>query len=144
MQFLEIEFMSPEYDEAVRLRDLVLRKPLHLEFLQWQLEEEYDETHIAVFDEGLILIGSLSLKPISQKVLKMRQVAIQEDKRGSGVGKALVGISETWAKQHGFEKIELHARDLAVAFYKKLGYTISGNGFTEVGILHFKMFKKIR
>jgi len=49
--------------------------------------------------------------------------------------------SEKFAVVKGFEKIELHARDTAVDFYKKSGYIPEGNIFKEVGIDHLSMYK---
>lgn len=52
-------------------------------------------------------------------------LAISREAEGQGVGKALMGAAETWAKEKGFEFMSLfvfatnqHAR----AFYEKLGY----------------------
>jgi predicted GNAT family N-acyltransferase len=39
--------------------------------------------------------------------------------------------------------VVLHARETAVSFYKKLGYTKEGNVFEEVGIPHWKMTKPL-
>ena len=38
----------------------------------------------------------------------------------------------------------MHARMTAVGFYAKLGYTRVGDGFTEVGIPHVKMEKRLQ
>jgi predicted GNAT family N-acyltransferase len=37
----------------------------------------------------------------------------------------------------------MHARKTAVVFYEKLGYTSTGNEFTEVSIPHFVMEKRL-
>ena len=73
----------------------------------------------------------------------MRQVAVDPDLQSRGVGSLLVSHSEAVARAKGFKKIELHARDTAVQFYKKLGYTVSGSVFKEVGIDHYYMDKEI-
>ena len=38
----------------------------------------------------------------------------------------------------------LHARQVAVPFYERLGYSIVGEPFEEVSIPHFKMEKGLR
>ncbi len=141
MYFSEIPFMSPEYDEAVALRNDILRKPLKLEFSVDQLEDEKDQIHLGVYGEDQVLLGCLTLKPIDETSIKMKQVAILEIRQRSGLGRKLVRFSEAWALRNGFFKMELHARDLAVPFYNKLGYKVEGEGFTEVGIMHYKMSK---
>jgi predicted GNAT family N-acyltransferase len=74
----------------------------------------------------------------------MRQVAVDLEWQKKGVGTMLVAASEKFACQHGYDKIVLHARDLAVPFYLRLGYEVYGEPFTEVGILHSAMRKKIK
>jgi predicted GNAT family N-acyltransferase len=56
----------------------------------------------------------------------------------------LVKYSEEYAISKGYLNIELNARESAVAFYKKLGYTVEGDVFEEVSIPHFRMVKKIK
>jgi predicted GNAT family N-acyltransferase len=52
-------------------------------------------------------------------------------------------LSEEVARQRGFDRIVLHARDTAVAFYLRLGYQLEGEPFEEVGILHRRMAKTL-
>jgi predicted GNAT family N-acyltransferase len=73
----------------------------------------------------------------------MRQVAVDTDCQQSGIGKLLVFFSEQYAKNNGFHTIELHARDAAKDFYLKQNYIVEGDVFTEVGIPHYKMKKKL-
>ena len=73
----------------------------------------------------------------------MRQVAVAENRQKQGIGQRLVAYSETWAQRNAFEKMTLHARETAVPFYLKLGYTTVGERFFEVGIPHFKMEKSL-
>ena len=56
----------------------------------------------------------------------MRQVAVVGDLQGQGIGTALVKRSEAMARELGFRRMILHARETAVAFYEKLGYTKVG------------------
>lgn len=143
MHILEIQFGTPEFDEAVRLRYEVLRKPLGLEYTAEQLATEFDNIHLAAFDVTGRLIGYLNLTPVDLEEVKMRQVAVHPDAQGAGVGKALVLASEAVAKRAGFKKISLHARETAVPFYQKLDYSIVGERFEEVTIPHFYMEKKL-
>jgi predicted GNAT family N-acyltransferase len=47
------------------------------------------------------------------------------------------------AKEHGFTKLVMHARDTAIGFYSKCGYRVVGNEFYEVGLKHFVMEKEL-
>lgn len=143
MTVIPIEFGTPEYDEAVSIRYEILRKPLGLQFSVAQLEKEWVDFHFACYADDATMIGCLILAKLDDKVLKMRQVAVKEKLQGAGVGKALVEASEVFSASAGFEAIELNARMTAVPFYEKLGYEKIGNTFTEVGIEHQKMVKKL-
>lgn len=143
MNIAQIEFATPEYDEAVRLRYEVLRRPLGLEFTPEQLAAEYSDIHLAAYDTSGQLIGYLCLTPLDESNVKMRQVAVHPDWQGKGVGRKLVEASETLARHSGFKTMLLHARDVAVPFYLRLDYHTVGEQFEEVTIPHFKMEKKL-
>lgn len=141
--FAPIEFGTPDMDEALALRDLVLRKPLGMVFETQDIEEEYKELHYAAFDTLGHLIAVLSLKNINEEVYKMRQVAVSPYLQGKGIGQKLVAYVECVLKSKNIKRIELHARDTAISFYKKLGYKIEGEPFEEVSIKHSFMYKNL-
>ncbi|HVT12703.1 MAG TPA: GNAT family N-acetyltransferase [Fimbriimonadaceae bacterium] len=134
---------SREYLEALDLRRRVLRWPLGLEYTEEQIAAESAETHFLAY-LGERCVGSLTMAPRSEEVVKMRQVAVDGDFQSRGIGGSLVQASESWAQESGFERIELHARQSALPFYERLGYRTLGAPFEEVGIPHRKMVKEIR
>lgn len=138
-----IEFATPDFDMALKLRDLVLRKPLNMEFYSEDISKEYDSYHLACFDDNDYLVGILILKPLNENVLKMRQVAVSPKCQGQGIGTYLVRSAESLAVNEGYTQFELHARENAVRFYKRMDYETVGNKFDEVGISHYKMKKKL-
>ncbi len=137
----EIEFASPEYDEMVRLRYEVLRKPLGREFTEEQLAAEYSDALFGIYDAQNHLLGCLIMTPKNGDVVKMRQVAVAQNTQGRGIGSEMVRAVEQWSKHKNYKFIELNARDVAVNFYKNLGYTVEGEEFLEVGIPHRFMCK---
>ncbi|MBK9272401.1 MAG: GNAT family N-acetyltransferase [Saprospiraceae bacterium] len=141
MYFTEIDFGTPEYDEAISLRSEILRKPLNLEFEIGQIAEEWKELHLAAIDGNII--GTLTFQKQNDGLLKMRQVAVVSDLQNRGIGAALVTFAENWALTNGFHQIVLHARKEATKFYLKLGYHIEGEMYLEVGIPHFTMVKNL-
>ncbi len=137
-----VEYDSPLQKKSVELRTKVLREPLGLVYTPEQLSAEKDEVHIIALS-GDMVVGVLLLKIAGENLLKMRQVAVDTDCQQSGIGKLLVFFSEQYAKNNGFHTIELHARDAAKDFYLKQNYIVEGDVFTEVGIPHYKMKKKL-
>jgi len=71
------EFGTPAYDESIRLRDDVLRKPLGLVFYAEDLAKEYNQIHIGYYENDE-LIGCMLLQDYGDKIAKMRQVAVAE------------------------------------------------------------------
>ncbi len=139
-----IEFATPAFDEALSLRNDILRKPLNLKFEIEDIAKEWDSYHLVCYDVNETLVGCLTLKPLEEGEIKMRQVAVIQGQQKKGVGTALVNESERFSVKVGFTKIVLHARKEAVPFYRKLGYKTQGKLFEEVGIPHYKMYKKLQ
>ncbi len=139
----EIEFGTPAFDEALRLRDDILRKPLGLKFTIPQIKEEYKQIHLGCYDDEVKLVGVLSLVEKEDGWIKMRQVAVAENMQGKGIGRRLVIFSEDEARRRGFDKMELNARETAVVFYKAMNYQTVGDRFEEVNIPHFRMEKEL-
>lgn len=140
---LPVEFGTPEFDETVRLRDQILRKPLNMEFTVEQISEEHNQIHLACYNERVEIVGCLVLKRVDDTYIKMRQVAVDEAIQKMGVGTKLVEASEIYAKSEGFKVMELHAREVAIPFYQKLKYKKVGKQFEEVGIKHYRMEKRL-
>ena len=137
-----VEHGSGEYEETVALRDEVLRKPLGLSYDPAELVGEKDSFHLA-FRRDTELVACLVLNPIDDRCIKMRQLAVRENAQGKGVGHELVNYAHSFAKGRGYEEIVLHARETARGFYEKLGYEAEGDSFTEVGLPHLAMRKKL-
>ena len=137
-----IKYGSSGYDREVQLRFAVLRKPLHLVFTAEQLAEEEKYIHIGYFEEEK-LIACLMLVPEKSGRIKMKQVAVDPAFQGKGYGSQIVQFAEQYAKEKKYTLMYCHARDTAVSFYSKLGYTITGEPFTEVTIPHRIMEKHL-
>lgn len=133
---------SEEYTDELDLRNRILRIPLGLDVHEDDLGKEHLHHHIGAFQSGK-LVGVLVLTPMNNSEVKMRQVAVEEYLQGMGIGKKLVEYSEQFAKENGFRKIVMNARDTAVPFYEKLGYSKDGDMFHEVTIPHFKLYKHL-
>ena len=137
-----VEHGSGEYEETVALRDEVLRNPLGLSYDPAELAGEKDSFHLALWDEEG-LAACLVLKPLDERGIKMRQLAVRESSQGKGFGREHVSYAESFAKGKGYEEIVLHARETARGFYQKLGYEAEGDSFVEVGLPHLFMRKKL-
>jgi GNAT superfamily N-acetyltransferase len=137
-----LDYGSHEYQQMVKLRDEILRKPLGLGFTPQELEEEKDNMLIGAFEEEDIL-GCCMLVEENPETVRLRQMAVLNDLQGKGIGRALMSFAENIARDRGYKKLSMHARKNAIGFYEKMGYNVAGNEFTEVTIPHFVMEKKL-
>lgn len=138
----EIKYQTEDYNQELKLRDQVLRKPLGLSLYDENLKAEKDDFHIGAYTNDH-LIGVLILTKQNEKEIKMRQVAVSEQWRSIKVGTALVRYAEHYAKNEGYEIVLLHARKTAREFYLKLGYESVGEEFLEINIPHYCMRKSL-
>ena len=137
-----IDHGTSEYKEMVKLRYNILRKPLNLDFAPEELEREKNDILICYFDDKS-LEGCCLLTKSGPKEVRLRQMAVISGLQKHGIGKALMQFAENIARDRGFTKICMHARETAVGFYEKLGYKKIGERFSEVTLPHFKMEKDL-
>ena len=135
MTFRSFELNTTEYKAALRLREDILRKPLGLTITEQELTHEADCFHLGSFD-GPELQAVLLLQPLDEYTVQMRQVAVSSALQGTGIGKQLIAFAEEFSRQKGYGTLIAHARSTALGFYRRLGYTVSGEEFMETTIPH--------
>jgi len=143
MVIREIEFGSELYQEELSLRDVVLRAPLGVTWSDIDLQGEDRQLHFGLFDDGDKLIACVLAKPLSEHEVKVRQMAVDEHHCGRGLGRELLEGVERMLAGRGFRHVQMDARKTAVGFYRKLGYSVEGDEFTQVTIPHFRMTKDL-
>ncbi len=142
MALKQIDHGSKEYQQMISLRKEILRNPLGLSFTEDELAKEKEDILIGAFDDDTILACCL-LTRMDDKCIKLRQMAVQNNLQGKGIGASMMNFAETVARDKGFKKLIMHARKTALGFYEKLGYRALGDEFEEVTIPHFVMEKKL-
>lgn len=132
-----------EYTKALALRYKILRKPLGLQFTEAELAKDLFDNHLGLFNSNGDIVACLILQGTANNRMKMRQVAVEDNLQGKGLGTMLNQAAEDFARKKNYEVMFCHARKTAVPFYKKQGYTIVGDEFTEVNIPHYLMEKTL-
>jgi predicted GNAT family N-acyltransferase len=74
-------------------------------------------------------------------VAKIQRMAVIDDVRGRGVGRALLAFLEEEARRRGASRLVLWAQTHARPFYERAGYAASGPEFDDAGIRHIPMQK---
>ena len=143
MPIKQIDHGTKEYQQMVELRNEILRKPLGLAFKPEELAKEKNDILIAVFEEDKLL-GCCLLTKVDNQCVRLRQMAVQNNLQGKGIGASMMNYAENVARDTGYHKIIMHARKTTIPFFEKLGYKVTGNEFEEITIPHFVMEKKLR
>ncbi len=145
MEFSLVDHDSSRYRDLVELRRRVLRSPLGLDFEARQLAEEKEDIHIGAYLDGE-LVGCVALRAVDGSEgakVQLRQMAVDPDHQGRGIGAKIVAFAGELAAERGFGQIILHARETAMGFYQKAGYVATGATFIEVTIPHRVMVKPL-
>lgn len=133
---------SDLYREVIALRHKVLREPLGLHFTEEQLAAEASHIHLALMVEGQVAACLYLIRETDTR-MRVRQVAVDPALQGTGLGKALALASERIAAQFGAREFVLDARETAIPFYEKLGYTVYGEPFEQSTLPHRAMRKNL-
>ncbi len=139
---MKIDVKEPKnWDEYYGLRWLVLRKPWGQPKGSEKDEMEKDSIHRAAFI-GNKIVGVARLHFNNIKEAQIRYMAVHPDYRGMGIGSRLLEEMEKIARRKKAEYILLNARENAINFYLKNGYSIIGKSYVLYGIIqHYKMIK---
>lgn len=143
VQCVTIDANSDSYQLTLKLREAVLRTPLGLTLSKEDTEFDHQHLHIGAFNEGQ-LIGCVVIAPLKneQGIFRIRQMAINDECQGQGVGRALVLSAENIVKQQNGKRIVLDARVSAQGFYEALSYTVISEPFIHKTIAHIIMEKQ--
>ena len=137
-----LDYGSKEYQQMVKLRDDMLRKPLGLGFSAQELENEKENMLIGAFEDEDML-GCCMLVEEKGDTVRLRQVAVLNDLQGKGIGRALINFAENLARDRGYKIISMHARKGTTVFFEKMGYKITSPEFIEITIQHYIMQKQL-
>ena len=131
-----------ELESMYDLRWQVLRKPWNqprgsekdqLESMAFQ--------YIALYREQVV--GTVRLHKLKDQVAQVRYLAVDEVFRGRGIAGRLMETIHLTAKNMFLKYLILNARETAVKFFEKIGYTVVGDGPLLFGeIKHKKMMMK--
>lgn len=102
--------------------------------------DEKDAVHAIALLDG-VLCGAGRFVFVEPGVAKIQRMAVIDDVRRRGVGRALLKFLETEAARRGAKKLTLDAQVRARGFYERAGYRSHGAEFIDAGIPHVAMEK---
>lgn len=107
------------------------RVPRELEWDEW--DESSD--HAVAIDSAGKAIGTARLLPDG----RIGRMAVLKERRGKGVGAALLRAMLDRARERSMTRAVLHAQVQAAGFYRRFGFREWGEEFLEAGIPHVEM-----
>ena len=103
-------------------------------------EFEKNAIHIVFLNTNKQVIGTGRLHTVNSTGI-ISQMAVSKENQKAGIGKKILNelICKCWST--GITQIELSARETAIEFYQKSGFTVFGNKYPsqKTGIIHQKM-----
>lgn len=140
---LVIPKTQAQFERYFYLRWQILRQPWDQPLGSEKDEYEKNSFHImAVADDEVIGVGRVH--SVGDDVFQIRYMAVDEKYRNNGVGSAIIEAMEKQAALLGAKKIILNARENAIGFYQKKGYSIIAPAHSLFGVIkHFKMEKAV-
>ncbi|MDG1330695.1 MAG: GNAT family N-acetyltransferase [Crocinitomicaceae bacterium] len=133
-----------EWDNYFDLRYRILRAPLDQPRGSEKNDGDKAGIHFALY-ENSVLKAIARMDKADKNVAQVRFVAVEENSRGKGYGKAIMRATEEAAKDRGDTLMVLQARDYAVDFYLRLDYELVEKTHLLFGVLqHFLMRKELR
>ncbi len=135
---------AEEFEQYYELRWKMLRAPWNQPRGSERDADDETSTHLMVLDENNKLIGVGRLHFNSIREAQFRFMAIDTPEQRKGIGTRLLRALEIRAIEHGASSITLDARETALGFYFKHGYTSEGPGHMLFdSIAHIKMRKAL-
>ena len=100
--------------------------------------------HLMAVDDNNEVIAVARLQFNSDDEAQVRYMAVAGAYERQGIGRELINSMEAYAGESTRRKIVLDAREPAVGFYQKLGYTVVEKSYLLFDeIQHYRMMKTI-
>jgi predicted GNAT family N-acyltransferase len=143
---MALEIRTPkdhEWESYYDLRYRVLREPLNQPRGSERNDGDATGIHFALYEDNT-LKAIARLDQQDETTAQVRFVAVESSEQGKGYGRLIMEATEQHAATEGNTKMVLHARDYAVDFYLRLGYTLIEPSHKLFGVLqHFFMEKSL-
>lgn len=133
--------------EALVERALDIRLEVFVREQQVPLDEERDAydaaaIHALLWQDGrAVATARMVIRP--DRVAKIGRVAVRVERRGQGLGAALMQALHDEAARLRLSACLLDAQEAVCDFYAALGYVAEGERFVEAGIWHRRMRRRI-
>ena len=141
----QIEIRSPkteaEWEKYDDFRWEILRKPLNIPHVPLKDDLEESSYHFMAITSSNEIVACGRLHMNNDEEAQIRYMGVSESIRRMGLGTLILDRLENQAKVLGANSISLNARNVALNFYKSLGYKAVGPYQSDTNIPHTRMEK---
>ena len=123
-------------EDIMSLRVRVLRKGTPTTHCNYPEDAYPDVVHLGIVDNGqCIATSTWFMKPCPERegatAMQLKGMAVDDDLQIGGLGRALIHAGIDHARNVGAQLVWARARDSALGFYEKCGFTVAGDGFID-------------
>jgi predicted GNAT family N-acyltransferase len=132
--------IATSVDDLIKVfvvRGIVFVEEQHCAYAEEMDKHEFSVVHV---------LGEVEGEPVAagrirfvDRWSKLERIAVRKAYRKLNYGHQLVDFMIAQARQHGFQKIKMHAQAHLVNFYQVHGFKARGEIFQEAGIDHYLM-----
>lgn len=122
------------------VRGAVLRAGWDPAAITYEGDDRADARHFALEDDG-VTVAVATFLPTGSGEFQLRYMAVLPGTQGSGAGRRLLTTATERLRGDGATRIWANARDTALGFYERLGWSVLDDGFIEevTGLPHHRM-----
>lgn len=131
-----VDVEQVELDDIIALRREVLRRGTPSTSPAYEEDSDPTVRHLAVRDNGEVVACSTWIVrrfPHSphEHAMQLKGMAVREHLQGTGVGREVLRAGIALARDSRCTIVWARARDSAVGFYERNGFTVVGEGFVD-------------
>ena len=129
-------------DDAERAAAMAIRRAVFVDEQDVPLELELDgrdddAVHLVAVRDGEVVATCRLLG--RGAMVHLGRLAVDAGARRQGIAALLLRAAETWAREHGAQRLALSAQTYTAALYAGAGYATVGEPYMEAGIEHVDM-----
>jgi len=136
-----VEFPE-EFATIKAIRIVVFQEEQGIEpALEFDGKDEICDHLIAYLNQAAV--GTARIRYLDEQTAKIERLAVLFNARGKGIGKQIMEKAIEIIASKNIPEVVINSQEYVKALYQKMGFVEEGEIFTEAGITHVKMKKKL-
>jgi GNAT superfamily N-acetyltransferase len=144
------EVIALPLEDIMALRVKVLRKDTPVTHCNYPEDTYEDVIHLGVKRADRVVGTSSWFQKecpdlVGESALQLKGMAVHESLQGTGVGVQIIAAGLSLATERGVSVIWARARDSALGFYLRCGFTEIGPGYIDepTGMPHHNVYRRV-